>query len=255
MKDRIPLSGFSQNRFNKSRWVCSYLKDIIMPGRFYRGIELLLSIPKSFYVSWRLTSFKRAFKLPVKCRYNVKVFSTSGKLTGGGKLSVGFNRTGIYDPCTQRAILNLSGTLIVTGKLGLGAGSRLEIGKKGKLIIKGLVANSAGVTICCHDRIEIGDKTVISWDTLIIDKDFHYIFNIEKGMTHSDHKPISIGRGSWICAGAKVLKGSVLPEGCILGSGAVLNKAFDEPNCLIVGNPALIVKRGVMRSDKPIKII
>jgi len=137
----------------------------------------------------------------------------------------------------------------------MGAGSRLEIGKMGKLIIRGIVANSAGATICCHDRIEIGDKTVISWDTLIIDKDFHYILDIGKGTTHSDHKPIFIGGGSWICSGTKVLKGSVLPEGCILGSGAVLNKPFDEPNCLIVGNPALIVKRGVKRSDKPIEIV
>lgn len=217
-----------------------------------RGIELLLSLPKSFYVSWRLTSFKRAFKLPVKCRYNVKVLSTSGNVTGGGKFSIGFNRTGIYDPRYQRAILNLSGTLLVEGIFNMGAGSRLEIGKTGQLIIKGLVANSAGVTICCHDRIEIGDKTVISWDTLIIDKDFHYILDIDKGITRSDHKPISIGTGSWICTGSKVLKGSVLPEGCILGSGAVLNKPFNEPNCLIVGNPALIVKRGVMRSDKEI---
>ena len=164
-------------------------------------------------------------------------------------MSIGFNRTGIYDPCSQRAILNLSGTLIVNGKLGLGAGSRLEIGKNGSLIIKGLVANSAGVTICCHDRIEIGDKTVISWDTLIIDKDFHYILDIDKGITRSDHTPISIGKGAWICAGAKVLKGSVLPDGCILGAGAVLSKPFDEPNCLIVGNPVEVIKTKVKRSD------
>lgn len=141
----------------------------------------------------------------------------------------------------------------MNGKLGLGAGSRLEIGKKGQLIIKGLVANSAGVTICCHDRIEIGDKTVISWDTLIIDKDFHYILDIDKGITRSDHKPISIGKGTWICAGAKVLKGSVLPDGCILGAGAVLNRAFDEPKSLLIGNPASVVKRGVTRTDKPIE--
>lgn len=38
-----------------------------------RGIELLLSIPKSFYVSWRLTSFRDAFRLPILCRYNVKI--------------------------------------------------------------------------------------------------------------------------------------------------------------------------------------
>lgn len=220
-----------------------------MSGKLYRGFELLLSLPKSFYVSWRLTSFKRAFSLPVKCRFNCKLKTLSGTLAGGGRLSVGFNRTGIYDTRYQRAILNIAGRLKLNGNLNLGAGSRLEIGEQGTLITEGLVANSAGVTICCHDRIEIGSKTIISWDTLIIDKDFHYILDIEKGITRSDHKPIKIGAGAWLCAGSKILKGAILPEGCILGAGAVLNKSFDEPNCLLIGNPASIVKRSVTRSN------
>lgn len=224
-----------------------------MPGKIYRGFELLLSIPKSFYISWKLTSFKRTFHLPAKCRFNTKVLSTSGQLTGGGKLSIGFNRTGIYDAHYQRAILNVAGKLELNGNLNLGAGSRLEIGKTGTLVIGGLVANSAGVTICCHDRIEIGGKTVISWNTQIIDKDFHYILDMEKGATRSDHKPIKIGSGSWLCTGSIVLKGAILPDGCILSAGAVLNRAFAEQNCLLLGNPATIVKKGVTRSDKPIE--
>lgn len=52
-------------------------------GKIYRGLELLLSLPKSFYVSWRLTTFKDAFKLPVICRYNCKVLNVSGEMRGG----------------------------------------------------------------------------------------------------------------------------------------------------------------------------
>lgn len=229
--------------------ILSYFENKDMSRRLYRGFELLLSIPKSFYVSWKLTSFKRAFHLPVKCRFNTKVVSCSGQLNGGGILSIGFNRTGIFDAHYQRAILNVDGKLELNGNLNLGAGSRLEIGKSGTLVIGGLVANSAGVTICCHDRIEIGGKTVISWNTQIIDKDFHYILDIEKGATRSDHKPIKIGSGSWLCAGSIVLKGAILPDGCILSAGAVLNKAFEEPNCLMLGNPAIVVKHNVTRCD------
>lgn len=220
-----------------------------MSSKLYRGVEWLLSIPKSFYTSWRLTSFGKAFSFPVKCRYNCKLKALSGCLSGGGRLSVGFNRTGIYDVRYERAILNIVGRLELNGNLNLGAGSRLEIGEQGVLVVGGLVANSAGVTICCHDRIEIGGDTVISWDTLIMDKDFHYILNMETGTTRPDHKPIKIGRSSWLCAGSKVLKGAVLPDGCILGAGAVLNKAYDESNCLLIGNPAKIIKTGVTRSN------
>lgn len=220
-----------------------------MQSKFYRGVELLLSLPKSFYVSWRLTSFKQAFKLPVKCRFNTKLLDTSGTLTGGGKLSVGFNHTGIYDSRLQRAIVNIEGTLQIADRLNLGAGSRLEVGKNGTLIIKGLVANSAGLTICCHDRIEIGAKTVISWDTLIIDKDFHYIMNTDTGHTKQDHKPIIIGDGVWLCAGSKVLKGTTISNGCILSANSVATKTYEEPNCLLMGNPAVVVKSHVTRSD------
>ena len=171
---------------------------------------------------------------------------------GGGRISIGFNRTGIYNPHVDRAILNVSGRLVLNGKLNLGAGSRLEVGQEGSLVINGLVANSAATTICCYDYIEFGDKTVISWETLIMDKDFHYIMSIDTGLTKPNHKPIVIGKGTWLCAGSKVLKGAVLPDGCILSAGSVLGKEIIEKNSLLMGNPAEIVKRNVCRSDSEV---
>lgn len=51
-----------------------------------KGFELIISLPKSFYTSWRLTSFKKAFLLPVMVRYNVKLLNTTGNLWGGVNL-------------------------------------------------------------------------------------------------------------------------------------------------------------------------
>lgn len=53
-------------------------------SRIVNGLVFVASIPKSFYASWRLTSFKRAWKLPIRCRYNVKLLKLSGVMTGGG---------------------------------------------------------------------------------------------------------------------------------------------------------------------------
>lgn len=165
-------------------------------------------------------------------------------------MKIGFNRTNLFDARYPRTILNMSGTIELHGTMTLGAGSRLEVGRSGRLVIKGQVANSAGVTICCHDRIEIGGGTVISWDTLIMDKDFHFVEDVVTGKTKPDHKPIVIGNRTWLCAGSKVLKGAVLPDGCILSAGSVLSKAYEEKNCLLTGNPAHVVRRGVTRRDK-----
>lgn len=90
-------------------------------------------------------------------------------------MSVGFNRTGIYDVGYQRAMVNVCGTIIVNGPVSIGAGSRIEVAKNATLVFNGKVSNSAGVTIECQDQISIGDNTVISWNTTIIDCDFHYV--------------------------------------------------------------------------------
>lgn len=222
-------------------------------SRIVHGVEFMASIPKSFYASWRLTSFKRAFKLPVRCRYNVKLLNLCGIMTGGGIFKIGFNRTGIYDLRHQRSMLNVEGKMVVDGKVGIGTGARIDVNKGGVLHFDGQVGNSAGVTIVCADHIVIGDHTALSWDTLIIDKDYHYVLDINTGKTKVNHKPIVIGKNAWLCAGSKVLKGSVLPDGCILSAGSVLNKTFDEHNCLLQGNPASVVKHGVTRSNVEIK--
>lgn len=170
-----------------------------------------------------------------------------------GIFKIGFNRAGIYDVRHQRSMLNVEGTMVVDGNVGIGAGARIDVNKGGVLHFNGQVGNSAGVTIVCADHIEIGDHTALSWDTLIIDKDYHFVLNVNSGKTKTNHKPITIGKNAWLCAGSKVLKGSVLPDGCILSAGSVLNKAFDEKYCLLQGNPAVVVRNGVTRSNVEIK--
>ena len=226
---------------------------MIKKSRIVHGLEFVASIPKSFYASWRLTSFKRALRLPVRVRYNVKLLNLSGVMTGGGIFKIGFNRTGIYDVRHQRSMLNVEGKMVVDGKVGIGAGARIDVNKGGVLHFNGQVGNSAGATIVCADQIVIGDHTALSWDTLIIDKDYHYVLDTNTGKTKINHKPISIGKNAWVCAGSKVLKGSVLPDGCILSAGSVLNRTFDEHNCLLIGNPAVVVRHGVTRSNIEIK--
>lgn len=167
-------------------------------------------------------------------------------------MSVGFNRTGICDVRYQRAMLDVAGTIETHGRVSIGAGSRIVVGKDAVLRFGGKVAYSAAVTIVCGKSMEIGGDTVISWDTLIMDTDYHYVMDTEKGTTRPMRKPIKIGQGTWLCAGSKVLKGAVLPDGCILSAGSVLSNPMEECDCLLVGNPAAVVKRNVRRSDKDI---
>ncbi|MGW0041119.1 acyltransferase [Rhodococcus sp. NPDC003348] len=67
------------------------------------------------------------------------------------------------------------------------------------------------------------------------------------------HRPITIGDGSWIGAGAIVLPGVTVGPGCIVGAGAVVTRDC-EPNGLYAGNPARRVRDlpvGASRSGIP----
>lgn len=45
--------------------------------------------------------------------------------------------------------------------------------------------------------------------------------------------------------GASILKGSVIPKGCIVAANAVITKSFENENALLAGNPAIEKKHGV----------
>lgn len=54
-------------------------------------------------------------------------------------------------------------------------------------------------------------------------------------------KPIIIERDVWIGAGAKILGGSHIGQGCVIGANAVV-KSATTPYGVYVGNPAVLLK-------------
>lgn len=53
----------------------------------------------------------------------------------------------------------------------------------------------------------------------------------------SKTKPVTIGDGCWIGAGAMILPGTTIAEGCVIAAGAVVTKDTD-PDGLYAGVPA-----------------
>lgn len=90
--------------------------------------------------------------------------------------------------------------------------------------------------------IEIGDDVVLSQDVYLCGGTHDY--------TRNDYpllrKKITIGNGVWICAGAFIGPGVTIGEGAVIGARAVVMKDV-EPWAIMSGNPAVMVKRRVMR--------
>lgn len=62
-------------------------------------------------------------------------------------------------------------------------------------------------------------------------------------------RPLTIEFGAWVGAGAKVLPGALVASHAVVSGGAVLSRPT-EPYTVYAGNPAVAVKKRVMRAGK-----
>lgn len=215
-------------------------------------IEKILSLPKSIYVSMKFFPFSQALRIPILVRYNTKLTSLSGtvKFNSGGRtamLTIGFGQVGIVDKKYERSIIQIGGKLILNGKVSLGTGSKLCVTKTGILTIGDNFINTAKTTIICDNQITIGNNVLVSWDTLIMDTDWHSVMNTITNETFSCVGKITIGNNVWLGCRAVVLKNSCIPDGCIVAANALVNKSFVTRQTLLAGNPAKERKQNITR--------
>ena len=89
--------------------------------------------------------------------------------------------------------------------------------------------------------VTIGDRTMIGPHVKIFAADHPRDADTRKtGMEFG--RPVVIGKDVWIGAGAKVLAGSNIADGCVIGANSVI-KGTTEPFGVYVGSPARLIKR------------
>ena len=212
-------------------------------------LELILSAPKSFYASWRLTSFRHAFSLPVIVRYNTVFRSLTGKLKSPNlgknkaRLYVGFDCGEGTADRKLRSVLQIDGTIQIESSARIGIGSRICI-QKGAVWEIGSIIGTSRVFVVCQKHIKNGYKLWAAWDSTIMDSDLHPIKNVETGEIRKPHKDVIIGDNVWLGTKSIVLKGSIIPSGCIIGAMSVVSKKYDKENTIIAGNPAQEIRSG-----------
>lgn len=212
--------------------------------------EKILSIPKSFFLSLKYFPLKDALKLPIFVRFNTRIRACSGSIETNspihfGMIKMGFRSVGVYDEKYERSIWEVRGTIRIVDIVGLGTGSRLSVGEKALVSFGKNFSNTASAKIISTSSISFGENVVVSWDCLIMDTDWHETINTVTKKVNEKEKPIIIGNNVWLCTRSLVLKGSVIPNGCIVGANAVVSKRFEQENVAIVGNPCVIAKENV----------
>lgn len=95
-----------------------------------------------------------------------------------------------------------------------------------------------------NTNIEIGKDCMFSSDIHFRTGDSHSIIDT-KGKRINPSESIIIGDHVWIGTKVTCLKGSRIQNNCVIGACSLVTKKFDESNCVLAGNPALIIRHDI----------
>lgn len=90
----------------------------------------------------------------------------------------------------------------------------------GKLTIGKECFFNNNCSIMCLEKIEIGDRSTIGPNVVIVDNDHNY-----KDLNHKGCKTtaIKIGKNVWIGANSVILRGTQIGDNCVIAAGSIVS--------------------------------
>lgn len=210
--------------------------------RFLKALfnrEKRFSFIKTIFYNFKLLPIKQAVHFPLLIGKRVVIQTVN---RGGVKLdqSKSFSvRIGTFhEPaittCHEYTHFLLEGKLIFEGKANIGKGVFFNI-IGGEVRIGDDFSFTGKSNIRIVNRLIIGSGCLFSWDLLLMDYDGHIIRN---ELTEIDNysKEIVIGNNVWIGCDCKLMGGTLIPDGSVIGSGSFINKKLDTTNSIYINN-------------------
>ena len=216
----------------------------------YNGIRGTL---KSIIFNLKYFPLRQALKLPVIMTSRVKVrnMRRNGivlKNCGGGGIFGmlrfgGIDREYCYD---HDSVINILGTLILDGSgwRCFASGAIIYIGEGAEMTIGKSFSSSHDTKIYCRHKITIGDNNMWSYYNVIMDNDAHFIYDFE-GNHINPNKEVVFGENVWMGCRCTVLKGSLVPDGSIIGSCSVVCKNLASKNSIYAGLGPRFIRKEV----------
>ena len=96
---------------------------------------------------------------------------------------------------------------------------------------------------CEGTSISIGNDCMFSHDIYMRTTDSHSIIKENKRINQA--KDIRIGNHVWIGMQSLILKGTNIPDGCIIGARSTVSSLEMEKNCIYAGHPVKLINKGI----------
>lgn len=132
--------------------------------------------------------------------------------------------------------------VVTSGKLRIGKNCRLRAGTYvaavggGQASIADNVFINRNCSIVCMESITIGEHCAFGPNVVVYDHDHRFGMN---GITEGyKTAPVIIEKNCWIGAGATILRGAHIREGCIVGAGTVVKGEVPAHSIVLPENKA-----------------
>jgi acetyltransferase-like isoleucine patch superfamily enzyme len=162
-------------------------------------------------------------------------------ITTEGLVKIGLTYVGFMDRY-DRTLIRIKGRLRFKGSFSIGKGCRFDIGKDATVELGSGFINSNTTLIIMHG-LTLGAGCSVGWGCQFLDEDFHSLSY--PGKSAGGDNRITVGSHVWIGSNVSILKGSAIPDGCVVAAGSVLKTRFTDKSALIAGNPAKVVRKNV----------
>ena len=204
--------------------------------------------------NFKYFDFKTAIKFPVIVSSSVYLKKMAGKIVldfpwETGSVLLGFGDVGIFDKHTSRSIWEVnSGTVVFKGRAAIRHGSKISVNNGMLQFGENFKITAESTVVCTDASVVFGNNNLLSWDILIMTSDFHPIFDAA-GDYINQPKNIIFGNDVWIGCRTTVLKGSRIPNGCVIAASSLVAAEFMNKNTLLGGHPAKELKKEITWRD------
>jgi len=139
------------------------------------------------------------------------------------------------------------GKIIFDGYDILSRGDTIYCKKEGTIHLGYHVHLSQNVFLECEKEINIGSRSIIGFDTLIMDSDNHRLFD-EESPNRIINLPssVNIGEHCWVGCRCTILKGAHIFSNNVIAGGAIITSGSNESSYVVLGSNSKILKSHII---------
>ena len=222
--------------------------------------KYLLSLPKTIIFNLKVFPLAVAIKMPCFLHYRTQIgpiskncieFHCKEIKSGMIKFGCGMGSKGVFEGEYPKATgggyihVKPSCKLIFHGPAFFAGGFSLRVDNGGTIEFGENFGCNSYCFIAANKLIRFGDDCTLGWNVKIRDTDGHKIFcldDLQKKQINVN-KEVIIGDHVWIAANVNILKGTCIPNDCVVAYGTLLTgQKNSKNNTIIGGNPPSVLK-------------